>query len=172
MTIFLESPWPAMTAAIGLEVALVIFLAMTGRGWLMGPMAGVALVALGLVGLERLVVTDRELVSDALDGIAGAVAKNDIPAVLTHISPQAITIRQEIPGRLGAVVGREARVNDLKVDVKSTATPPTATARFIGRIEGTLKRGSLPHEVYIARFEVYFEKQDEKWLVTGYREIR
>lgn len=172
MSVFMESPWPAVTAAIGIEIVLAVVLYVTGRGGILGAMAGVAVLAAVMVGVERWAVTDRELVSDALDGIAAAVASNDAPKVLTFISPQAVQIRQEIPGRMNTVVIRAAKVNDLKIDLQPPAAPTKATARFIGRIEGQLKRNSLPHEVFIERFEVYFEKQQERWLVIGYKERR
>src|SRR5689334_954700 len=94
MSLLLENPWPVLTAAIGLELVLAVLVARTGQAKLFVVMAAVALMAVVLVLIERLVVTDREQIEDALAGIASGLVKNDPEAVLVFVSPQATQIQQ------------------------------------------------------------------------------
>jgi hypothetical protein len=87
MTWFIESPWPALALGISLEIILAIALVRTGRAWIVAAMVAALAATVGLLAVERFVVTEREEVEDALDAVAHALESNDMPTVLAAFSP-------------------------------------------------------------------------------------
>src|SRR5262245_57578573 len=86
MTIFLESPWPAIAIGVALELLLAFALVQTGKGKLIAVMVVVALATVGLVVVERMIVTPREEVEDFLYETARLLETNNPPAVLARFS--------------------------------------------------------------------------------------
>ena len=72
MTWLVEDPTPTLVAAALIEAVLVLALVKTGRGVLLWAVGGVALLAVALLALEWLVVTDKEKVEETLSGAARA----------------------------------------------------------------------------------------------------
>ena len=99
MTTLLESPWTVILFGIAAEAVLGIILARTGRGVLIWAMAGVLLLVLALVGLEWLVVTDRERIEATLESAAASVAANDPDGVLETIDGSATEARRRSRAR-------------------------------------------------------------------------
>ena len=171
MTMLLEDPMYAISAVVAIELILLAAIFVTGRGILLGLMALVALIGAGLIILERVVVTEREQVENVLDEISRALETNDVDQVLVYVSPQANDIRQLVRRTLPRVVIREVLITgDLHIDVNMQAAPPTAVARFIGRIQGNLKHGGAPYESFVRRFEVTFQQHDDHWVVTAFKD--
>ena len=79
MSIFLDSPWPAILFGIIGEAVLAVMLLRSGRGVLLGAMAGVLALSLAGVGVERLVVTDNKLIAAVIYDAAAALEANDLP---------------------------------------------------------------------------------------------
>ena len=59
------------------------------RAVIIAAMVGVLALTAGMLVLERLIVTEREAVEDALDGVASALATNDPPQVLAYFAPES-----------------------------------------------------------------------------------
>ena len=108
-------------------------------------MIGVLVVTLGLVVVERLVVTEREEVAQALDAVAVALTTNDLPRVLTFVSQSAPQTRAAAQSNLAQSSdshrGGWQRFEDRSA---SRRQPPTATARFVARFSGSDKSGQTP----------------------------
>ncbi len=170
LELMLESPWPALIVT-GI-IALVLISALLRSGevkWLIA--AVVALIVGGAaILLERYVVTEREQVEQTLDEIAALAVKNDVPGVVAHLVPEAREIQRLAEAELAHVTIREVKLGDLNVDVDAKSSPPKATAKFIARVEGSDKRGTVGHNVFIQRMEVGFEKRDGRWLVSTFKE--
>ena len=73
MTFLFENPLRIIFIGIVIEVILGIVLLRTGRGALLWVMLGILALTLVWVGVERLVVTERERVEMTVDGISSAV---------------------------------------------------------------------------------------------------
>lgn len=167
-----ETIWPAVLIGLVLEIVLAVMVVASGRGRLLGAMIGVLVVTLGLVAVERFVVTEREEVALALDAVAAALTTNDFSQVLAHVSQSksAAPTRAAAQANLGRVVIRTAEVgSDLKIDLQTEAQPPTATARFVARFSGSDKSGQASFDKYVQRLEVNLVKEDGQWRIATYK---
>jgi hypothetical protein len=90
---FLEDPMPIILFGIVAEAVLGIILLTTRRGVLLWAMAGVLVLVLAGVGLEWLVVTERERVEATVEGAAAAVRANDRQGLLQCLDPAAADAR-------------------------------------------------------------------------------
>ncbi len=168
MTWLVESPWPSLMLGACLEAILVIFLVRGGRALILGLMAFVLVATVGMVLLERFVVTEPEEVEDTLDAITRDLAANDAPAVLAHFSPQSIR-RGEVQSALSRAVVRAANVGgDLEIRINHLTIPPSATTWFTGHLEVKDKRGEIPYEHLVRKFKVTLRKEDGRWLIYDY----
>lgn len=150
------------------ELALALALYQSGRGVILIAMAGVLLLAGAAFATERLVVTERERVESALMGVVEAVQDNDLDAVLSYIGPQALEVRTLAQANLKLVKIQEAKITDApQILINELTNPPTATASFMGRVQGQLKMGSQYGDTYIARFEVTMRRYDGQWKIVA-----
>jgi hypothetical protein len=168
MTWLLESPWPVITLGVVLQIALAIVLVRTSRASVLLAMALVLVLCAGLVLLERVVVTKREAVEDALDGAAAALEANDPAGVLQAFAPDSPR-RGEVERVLGRFNIRDAHVGgDLEVVTNELTIPPSATAYFTGRVEASDGRGEVPYEHLIQKFKVTLHREGDRWLIFDY----
>lgn len=169
MSWLVETPWPAVVLCGVAELALAIMLLRSGRGRLLLAMGGVALLALALVIVERVVVTEREQVEMTLDDLASALKANDVQRAVSFISTSNPGLRSYAQRQLERVRIRDARVTgDLQIAINQRQAPHTAIANFIGRVEGIDRRGHAPYGTFISRFEVQLRQEGGRWLITGY----
>jgi hypothetical protein len=168
MTIFLESPWPAISIGLFLEAVLVFALLRTGRGAIFAAMAVVALLTGGGVLLDWLVVTDGEEVAATIERGRLAVEANDLERVFTFISPSAELARTQARGvrRLGEF--SEIKVKGLTVQVNRQANPATATAHFTAHVHVRDPKGLYDGPGF-ADVHLEFRLEDGRWLVTQYK---
>lgn len=120
---FLESPWPILIVGLVAEALLAVALFRTGRGKLLWPIGGVALlVLLGLVA-ERYTVTDTKLVRQTLDAAAAGLVANDKDRVKACIVPdpdgdptrsdrRGVSISCRFPSDFDQRSGREIQRSD------------------------------------------------------------
>lgn len=94
MQSLVESPWPVLFAGVLIEAGLAVAILRTGRGKLVWLMLLVGVLTLAGLGIERMVVTDREAITDTLHTACDAVEDNDIERLLGCISPSADGPRQ------------------------------------------------------------------------------
>lgn len=168
MTWFIESPWPALALGFSLQVILAMALARTGRAAIIPVMVLALAATVGLLALERVVVTEREEVEDALDAVADALESNDVPAVLAAFSPDCPRLG-EVKSALARFTVREAHVGgDLEVRINRLTNPPSAATYFTGRIDGRDARGEFPYEHMIRKFKVTLHRRGGKWLIADY----
>lgn len=170
MSIFVESPWPVTLLCIVVEVILGIVFMRTGRWQALFAMAVVLAVTAGMLVVERIVVTDSEQVEDTLHGVAEALTANDRAAVLASFSPDCPRL-SEVRSALEGVTIRSASVGaDLEVRISKLTSPPSATAIFTGRIDGTDNRGTIPYEHFIRKFKVKLQLHDGRWLISDFED--
>jgi hypothetical protein len=166
MTWLLEDSLPVIVMGVILIAALAVGFIKTGSRAPLYGLAFVILLLIGLVLLERMVVTDREQVEDVLFTIAKAVERNDIDEAIRHISPEAPGV-QHADRELRRVNFREVDIKpNLEIEVFADRSPPTAEARFNVVVVGDIGGGPQRYPRYV---EVTFEKQGERWVARDYQ---
>jgi hypothetical protein len=166
----LESPWPILFFGIAVEAILAIALVRTGRGMLLFVMAGVALATLAGLGIERLVVTERERVMQTIDGIAAAVQANDLDAALGFISPSAKDTQDKAREVRDYVEVSHLRVRNLDVSINKLTSPPTAKATFNVIVTGRGKNhyAEFGEGTHVAKVTLQLRLESGRWLITGH----
>jgi hypothetical protein len=164
-----ERPWIILCA--GLFVAAVLFFVWTQVHRMAVLWAVVtALVVTGLlIAVERLWVTDREALVATLYQIADDVRQDNWPAVLEHIHPDAVEIRQIAETEYNHYQLTDARITRVwEVTIHSDRSPPEATAKFTVIVTGGPRAAQIANES-VARFLiVQFRKDRGRWKVFSY----
>jgi hypothetical protein len=170
MTILFEHPWWIISIGIGVEALLAIALFISRRGMLLWWMLGALAVTLLCLLVERLVVTDRELIESTLYGGAAALEANDLSRVLSYFSPDAREARHVATLIMQRVEVQTARIYDLNVTINRHATPRTAQAVFLGYATYRDRRGEIPYTNYGTYLIVDLRKEGNTWILTGHIE--
>jgi hypothetical protein len=165
-----EDPTALVAAGVLIEALLVVALVKSGRGVLFAVMAAVLVVVLAGVLFERSVVTPREEVEATLEDARRAVERNDVESVLSHVDPAASALRGAVRQWLPRIQVQEAAIRDLRITVNEHTNPPTATAEFIGRVNGNFHETGYDHTTVLRHFTVDFHKQGDHWLMTQYQD--
>ena len=165
-----ENSWKFIIVGALVEIGLVIALVKSGRALWLAWMGVAALVTAGFVLVERLVVTEREKVEIALFDAATAVESNDINAVLkcvTLTAPRREELRAKLPKYH---IDKVSIKNDLKITMNDKTIPPSATAEFRVVVTGGERAGGIHDISYPLFLVVYFERDKDRWLISGYEE--
>lgn len=167
MSWILEDPTPTLVGAALIIALLILALVKTGRGVLLYAIAGVILLTALILVAERLVVTDREAISDTLSEAVVALEANDPQALGKLIDPTSPMLR-EAAREMAQVNIQKVTFSRLDVKVNRHTSPATAEADFMGYVNGRDRRGELPYENFTGRFIVRFRRDGDRWLMTGY----
>ncbi len=171
MTVFLESPWPWLFLGIVAEAVLAAVWVTTRQSTLLWGMAGALAFMVVGVAVERLVVTERERVEAAMEGIVAALNANDLDRLLNeYIAPDAGVTRGRASWALGRIHIQRANFHNLRVAINRLTSPITATAEFDGGVDFRDRQGEFPYGHYRAHFVVELELRDGRWLVTDHVE--
>jgi len=168
MTTLLEDPTRLIVAGVALEVILGLILLRTGRGVLLVAIGVVLLVVLAGVGLERVVVTERERVEAVFYAGAAALEANDRQAILALIDPSDDDTRKLMEWALRRVHFVRVKINELSIEVDDAADPPTARAHLIGIVGFNDRRGEYPYGTRPVDFTAELHRRDGRWLFTGH----
>jgi len=168
MATLLENPMPILFAGIAAEAILGVMLVKTGRGVLLLAMIGVLAVVLGGVGLEALVVTDREQVEATLESGAAAFEANDLGRVLMFVAPEAQRTRHAARDVLGWARFERIKITNLEIAVVRTASPPTARAKLIAVVTARERRGDFALVGHPVNVEIQLQQAGDRWLVIAH----
>ena len=163
---FFESPlWLGICGTFVTILAAVLWM-QTGVRSAAVTAAVACLLTIVLVLVSLRVETDREKVIATINQVAAAVQANDLPGVLSYISPNAVQGLKRAEQELPQYTFREARMTRLRsVLVNRNSTPPSAVAEF-SVIVGVQGHG---HQTRVPRFvKAYFVRDGERWLVRDY----
>lgn len=169
MTTLLENPLPI--AAVGGLVSLFALIVFWSRrdSASLAALAGAVLLTLGLLLVERLVVTERERVENAVADIIAAVKANDLPGVLDSIDPAAAKVRADVQQLMPEMkVNAANSVGRTDVTFDETAQPPTADARILAVLVGIHERSGAPVGYYKQRVDLHWVKRGDRWLLDDY----
>ena len=116
MTWFTENPLPPVLIGIVVEAMLVVALFRTGKRAFLWAMLGLAAAVIGIVILERMIITPREEVKAALEEIRLLVETNDRQGLLKRIdsNPDAARLRNQVQNDLTQITVTEATITDLR----------------------------------------------------------
>jgi hypothetical protein len=167
-----EQPIVIVMVGVAVVLALAGAWSATGRRELLyGVGAALVLLIAGLI-VERMVVTDREAIRETLARIARDVQSNNRRAVVQHIAMGASSLKQKAEAELPNYKFTECRVTKVhSIDVNSTATPPTAIARFNVIASGSFSYGGVDvSDSQVPRWiELQMVKEkDGRWAVEDY----
>ncbi len=171
MTQLVESPWPALTFGIIALAVLAVVMLRTGRGVILFGMGGVVFLVLLLVGLEWLVVTDREKVENTLHAAAAAIEANDVDRLFQFISPRASFTPQRARHALRQVEFSEARIKNVEVEINELTSPPTAKAKLLAIFSAVDRTLQVPYTGVRIPMNVQLQREEDgRWLITGHDE--
>jgi hypothetical protein len=168
--LFLESPWPILIAGLVLEMVLAIALFRTGRGALLGAMAGVALLVLLGIMIEHWTLTDTKRIRQTLEAAAAGLRAGNAQHVDSCIVPDADgdVARQLVVWALSRAEFLELTIRNLEVKFNYRTSPPTADTTFTVWVRGTDRSGTIPGEIsQPVRMEVQLRKESGRWLIYG-----
>jgi len=168
MTWLFESPVQVGLMGVALTLVLGVGWVQTGdRRLLFGTIAA-ALLGVALVGIERMVETDRETIELLLHRIAADVQSNDVERVIQHFhSSQTEALaraRAEMPKyRFSQISVRQIHV----IDVHAKNIPPVATCEF--NVVAVGEYLEYPSERTVPRFVVLqLKMEDGTWKIADY----
>lgn len=127
----------------------------------------IALAVFGsLLGVERLVKTDREQVRETLYEVADAVKRNDFEAAVGYIHPQRSGLKFEARRRLRGRQFNDARITNIReLVVDYQRDQPVAHVEFTARAGVGVGSGFRN----VVSFVIVQMKQDgEQWKISNY----
>lgn len=164
---------PLAIAGIGLVIVagLVVGLVQTGRrGFLYGACV-FGLTTVGMLVLERSVVTPREEVRATLHLIAEDLQRNDVDAVLEHISAGKPKLRMDARAKMALVEILDVDIKrNLRVLLVEQRGMEIAEATFNATFRIRLKRGlsSDSARLYPQFLTVRFRREAAGWRIRAY----
>ena len=171
MTWITEEPLPILFVGVLIEGFLLIALLQTARRALLYLMIVTGILFGGLLLVEFVVVTDAEEVEMMLDTMAADLERDDLPALLAHISDTAPELQQMARTRLKqVVVSRAAIKGNLQITVRRQKNRSWAIAKFNVVIIASDRTGTVEGYRYARYLVVRLRKQGGRWRMTGFEE--
>jgi hypothetical protein len=173
MSIFIESPWPAILLGIFGEAILAVILVRTGRGVLLWAMAGVLAAALLGVAVQRLVVTDSKLIKAVLYDTRDALEANDLARVLAHVAPEKTKTREQARWVLSQAEILDLKISYLDIKINRLTPPPTAKATLSVVVTGRERHGELGRLTQVGKVIVDLRRDPDPvgWIITDHEVI-
>jgi hypothetical protein len=168
--IFLESPWPILILGLAVEAILAIALFRTGRSVLLAAMAGVAMLVLLGVLVERWTVTDTKRIGQTLEAAAAGLVAGKQENVAPWIVPDADgnPAREKVGWALSVAQFQEISIRNLEVKLNYHTSPPTADSTFTAWVRGRDRHDVYPGEISRpVAMEVKLRKEAGRWLIFG-----
>ncbi len=169
MNVLLENPIAiGAVGALLATVALVVFLAKRSLASLV-TLAGVVLMTLLGLSVERLVVTDREAVENTLAAVLEAVEANNVQGVLARIDPAAKQIRADAGALMPQIKVEKARsLGKVEVHVGAAKQPPDAACTFRAFLQGVHTKSGMQVAYFNQQVDIHWVKRGDDWLMDGY----
>jgi hypothetical protein len=171
----LDNPYnPGLLAFLGFVVGLAVFVAWikAGKKELLYLLAMVVLLFVGLIGYERMHVSDREAIEATLQRLARELQANNREAIYDAIHPSAVDVLGQAKSELPQYTFEECRITKIhETEVNGDMAPKTAIVKFNVIAKGSFKQGGDIYPGTVPRYvELTMEQDgDGKWKVKGYR---
>ena len=167
MTWLMQQPLAIIVGGLVVELLLFLILQQTGKKWVVWTMAAVALLLVGGVLLERQIVTPQEAVRAKLYEIAADVQRNDIDAVVAHMSRRAAADEERARTVLKRVKFSEVSVKE--ISEFNVADPPQRASATV-RVKAVGEMGNF-RGTGLRDFLVEFVLEDDVWKIRGWKEL-
>jgi hypothetical protein len=160
---------PLVLIVAGAVVVLVLFgvLQQTGKKWALIAMVAAALATVGLVVVERMVITPEEAVRATLYAIAKDVERGDIEAVVAHLSSRSPELHDQVRAVMKPYRAEEVRVTQIR-DLVVQPDGGHASVHVHVRAVGGDRGGMFEHQPYFPQFNVTFVLEEDQWRVQDY----
>ena len=170
MTWLTENPFPLLLIGCLTTVILAGGWLRTGSKWLLVAVLAAIALTIAAVVTERLIVTDRERVTQTLFDIAKLVEHNQIDEALKYAYPKKPEVRSQAAAELPLYRFSEVHIkSNLEVEVFPDRKPPMATAKFNVVVVLSTRDGMLNNQIIPRYAEVTFYKDDDgQWRVGAY----
>ncbi len=165
----MEQPITISFFGLVVVVALIGGLLQTGRMPLLYGAIFASLFTVGLLVVERHVVTPREEVRATLYIIAALIEENDVNAVLPYISAGRSKLREQVRQNMELIEVLDVKIKrNLTIDVVTHRGTEVAEARFnvVARLRG--RRGMTDERPYPRFVVVNFRKEDGQWRMRTF----
>jgi len=173
MTVLVEDPTLVIFIGIIAMAVLASVLPRTQHYRLvLWGMAGVLLLTVAGVLVERLVVTDTEKIEATLHAIAAALEDNDVEGVVQYVSPSAVRSRLRARTAMGQILITDTSIRNLQITLNPLTSPPSAEARFDGVIRYDFRVGGMGRQFYAAKIVAELRLEEGRWLVSDHVEYR
>jgi hypothetical protein len=168
---------PVYVALLGVMFCVPIAIAwvMTGRKEVLYVLAVAFSIFVGLLIMERMVVSDREAIEATVQQIARDVQANDHPAVQRHVYSGSPKLLKEVQAELSNYKFIECRITSQpEVEVNAKDQPRSAQVTFLAAAAGDFKyegmSASATKEAPIRRrITLNMRKEaDGRWTVESY----
>lgn len=127
----------------------------------------IAVLSISALVMEQLVHTPREMVEVTIGGITNAAEDNDIPEVLSYLSPSATKTRAMVENIMPEIKVELANiVSDIEITLDDDKDPKRATARFDGRFGGSHRSGARGVREFPV--EVTLVRDGNRWLIEDF----
>ena len=169
MSSVFESPMTAIIVG-GLTTALMItaFLKTGSKFLLAGTIVAIA-GTIGMVVMERMVVTERERVEQTIYDVAACVERNDVEGAISHVHSQANRIRNHATREFSSwKFSRVVVKNNLEVKLTPPGNPQTATATFNVVVILSDASESIKDQHVARLVRVTLRKEQDDWRVWEY----
>lgn len=162
-----ESPIPIFLLGLILFFIFAVFYAQTRKMiWLWLLAAPITLAGLA-VAIDWMFQSDREAITERLEGAVAALKANDLDETLSYISPEAKQTRVLTEMGLTKHHVSFARIRSVDIQVNRSTRPPSAQVSFIGSGSGHFNDGdfqgiSAPVTVDVL---VPYRLENDKWMI-------
>jgi hypothetical protein len=171
MSIFTENP-TAIAIIGGLTLAII------AGGWyqtqrreLLVALFAALVLFMGLLALERSIVTDSEQVQATIRQIAREAEADNVAALERHFHSSASHYRDQLRGAFALYQLHKVSVkNNLKVTVDRKQQPPSAVATFNVVVVGSDRTGTIKNVTYPRFVTAHFLLEDGEWKCVDYKD--
>jgi len=166
-----DSPFTILLGAVAIGFFLGVAWVQTGKNAFLYSIGGIALVAIGLLILERAVETDAEKVRKLLYQIAAEIEANDADTVVQHIVSSRPELAAQGKQQMNSYTFTQVQITKIhSITEQPDKQPPSVVAEF------NVLVGVSGHSVGVevdnqpVFFKVTFWKDtDGKWKIADYQ---
>lgn len=173
--LFAEDVWTLIWVIALLALVLLIAMVATRRSRLLIGIVSLAALAVVLLVIERLWVTDRERVDAIIDDIAQSVRQGDTEGIVRHLAPQCHygSLDREGIRRMVDSVFHTFELEKLTISSRKTelfSRRKEATAEFLAVVRA--KQANLESGPYPTRWTLTFTQTSTgEWQVLEIQQI-
>lgn len=169
MTQIYESPLPLLFLGLILTAGCLFgWLKTADKRLFLGVLLGLLIAAAGVL-VERMVVTDRELIERVIHAVAADIRAGRIEAAVQHITPDAEDLRDRARGELRLYqVTAIAIKRPIEITLTPEVAPTKGKAEFNVVVTGGDLTGTITNQQVPRFLIVHFVKKDGRWYASDY----